>query len=142
MGVSTTDENAQPVTESRRRRSIFRRGEDALAHTVYGLILTLATIGELIHHEASAEASIAWLIGAGAVLLALAARRYPFFPAECRGDEAALLQLAQPLIRPSDVTVCLGGLSDSARLLIRESKANSKRGSLSSFGSHPFCVTS
>lgn len=70
MGVSTTDENAQPVTESRRRRSIFRRGEDALAHTVYGLILTLATIGELIHREASAEASIAWLIGAGAVLLA------------------------------------------------------------------------
>jgi hypothetical protein len=67
--VSTTDENAQPVTETR-RRSVFRRGEDALAHTVYGLILTLATVGELIHHEESAEASIAWLLGAGAVLLA------------------------------------------------------------------------
>ena len=69
VGVSTTDENAQPVSE-RRRRSIFRRGEDALAHTVYGLILTLATIGELIHHEESAGVSVAWLIGAGAVLLA------------------------------------------------------------------------
>ena len=68
VGVPTTDENAQPVTE--RRRSIFRRGEDALAHTVYGLILTLATVGELIHHEVSAQASMAWLIGAGVVLLA------------------------------------------------------------------------
>ena len=70
VGVPTTDENAQPVTEPQRRRSIFRRGEDALAHVVYGLILTLATVGELIHHEESAEASIAWLIGAGVVLLA------------------------------------------------------------------------
>ena len=32
------------MTKSR-RRSLFRRGEDALAHTVYGLILTIATIG-------------------------------------------------------------------------------------------------
>jgi hypothetical protein len=69
LGVSTTDKNAQPVTESR-RRSVFRRGEDSLAHTVYGLILTLATVGELIHHEESAGASVAWLLGAGAVLLA------------------------------------------------------------------------
>ena len=68
-GVSTTDENEQPVTESR-QRSVFRRGENALAHTVYGLILTLATVGELIHHEVSAQASMAWLIGAGVVLLA------------------------------------------------------------------------
>jgi hypothetical protein len=58
------------VTEPRRRRSIFRRGENTLAHAVYGLILTLATVGELIHHEESAGASVAWLIGAGAVLLA------------------------------------------------------------------------
>lgn len=57
------------MTESG-RRSVFRRGENALAHTVYGLILTLATVGELIHHEESAGASIAWLLGAGAVLLA------------------------------------------------------------------------
>jgi serine/threonine protein kinase len=34
---------------------------------------------------------------AGAVLLSLFARRYPFFPASARGDEAALLQLAQLL---------------------------------------------
>jgi hypothetical protein len=53
-----------------RRRSIFRRGEDALAHAVYGLILTLATVGELIHHEQTAGASVAWLLGAGVVLLA------------------------------------------------------------------------
>ena len=57
------------MTESR-RRSLFRRGEDSLAHTVYGLILMLATVGELLHHGESAVASIAWLIGAGAVLLA------------------------------------------------------------------------
>lgn len=53
-----------------RRRSLFLRGEDTLAHTVYGLILTLATLGELIHHEVSAGVSAAWLLGAGAVLLA------------------------------------------------------------------------
>lgn len=49
--------------------SIFRRGEVPLAHTVYGLILALATVGELIHHEVSAAASVAWLLGASAVLL-------------------------------------------------------------------------
>lgn len=69
LTVSTTDEDAQAATGSR-RRSVFRRGETALAHTVYGLILTLATVGELIHHEESAGASVAWLLGAGAVLLA------------------------------------------------------------------------
>ena len=69
LAVSTTDENARAATGSR-RRSVFRRGEIALAHTVYGLILTLATVGELIHHEESAGASVAWLLGAGAVLLA------------------------------------------------------------------------
>lgn len=67
--MSTTSGDVIPVTESR-RRSLFPRGEDALAHTVYGLILTLATVGELIHHEESAGASVAWLLGAGAVLLA------------------------------------------------------------------------
>ena len=50
--------------------SIFRRGEVPLAHTVYGLILTLATVGELLHHEESAASSVAWLLGASAVLLA------------------------------------------------------------------------
>ena len=40
-----------------------------MAHTVYGLILALATVGELIHHEVSAAASVAWLVGASAVLL-------------------------------------------------------------------------
>lgn len=57
------------MTKSR-RRSLFPHGEDALAHTVYGLILTIATVGELIHHEESAGASVAWLLGGGAVLLA------------------------------------------------------------------------
>ncbi len=37
---------------------------------VYGLILMLATVGELIHHEESAGTSVAWLLGAGAVLFA------------------------------------------------------------------------
>jgi len=67
--MATTDESAQPVSESG-RWSIFGRGENALAHTVYGMILTLATVGELIHHEESARTSVAWLIGAGLVLLA------------------------------------------------------------------------
>ena len=64
-----TDGSAKPALGSR-RRSIFHPGEDALAHTVYGLILTLATVGELIHHEASSGSSVAWLVGAGAVMLA------------------------------------------------------------------------
>jgi hypothetical protein len=51
-------------------RTIFRRGEVPLAHTVYGLILTLATVGELIHHEVAAATSVAWLLGASAVLVA------------------------------------------------------------------------
>jgi hypothetical protein len=66
--VSSEDEVSAGRTA--RSRSLFRRGEDALAHTVYGLILTLATLGELIHHEVSAAVSVAWLLGAGAVLLA------------------------------------------------------------------------
>lgn len=52
-----------------RRRSLFQRGEDVLAHAVYGLILTMATVGELIHHEVSSGVAVAWLLGAGAVLL-------------------------------------------------------------------------
>ncbi len=51
------------------KTSIFRRGELPLAHTVYGLILALATVGELIHHEVSAAASVAWLLAASVVLL-------------------------------------------------------------------------
>jgi hypothetical protein len=51
-------------------RSVFNRSEIAVAHTVYGLILTLATLGELIHNDASSRASVAWLLGAGVVLLA------------------------------------------------------------------------
>jgi uncharacterized membrane protein len=63
---------AGPADQDRhvRNTSIFRRGELPLAHTVYGLILTLATVGELIHHEVSAVPSVAWLLGASAVLLA------------------------------------------------------------------------
>lgn len=49
--------------------STFKRGEVALAHTVYGLILTLATVGELIHEEVTAGVAVAFLLGAGAVLL-------------------------------------------------------------------------
>ena len=57
LAVPTTDGDAQAATGSR-RRSVFRRGETALARTVYGLILTLATVGELVHHEESAGASV------------------------------------------------------------------------------------
>ncbi len=63
--TKTAGQGRQVHTES-----VFRRGELPLAHTVYGLILTIATVGELIHHEVSATASVAWLLGASAVLLA------------------------------------------------------------------------
>lgn len=52
------------------QQSLFQRSEVTLAHAVYGLILTVATLGELIHHEVSAQAAVLWLLGAGAVLLA------------------------------------------------------------------------
>ena len=49
--------------------SVFKRGEVILAHTVYGLILTLATVGELLHEDVEADVAVAWLLAAGAVLL-------------------------------------------------------------------------
>lgn len=50
--------------------SVFRRAESVLAHAVYGLILTIAMLGELLEHEVSAGHAVAWLLGSGAVLLA------------------------------------------------------------------------
>ena len=53
-----------------RQDSVFQRGESRLAHAVYGLILTIATLGELVEHDVSAGHAAAWLLGSGAVLLA------------------------------------------------------------------------
>ncbi|MGI9577253.1 MAG: hypothetical protein ACR2OH_03545 [Microthrixaceae bacterium] len=58
------------ATSGHQHAPVFRRSESSLAHAVYGLILTLATVGELIHVEASAWTSVGWLLGAGGVLLA------------------------------------------------------------------------
>jgi hypothetical protein len=74
----TTDPPVEPASTKAaasdgrraRRRSLFSRGEHVIAHTVYGVILTLATLGELIHHEVAAGTSVAWLLGSGVVLLA------------------------------------------------------------------------
>jgi hypothetical protein len=49
--------------------SVFRRSESVVAHAVYGLILTMATLGELLEHHVSAGTAVAWLLGSGAVLL-------------------------------------------------------------------------
>jgi hypothetical protein len=49
---------------------LFRRSEMVIDRLVYGLILTLATLGELIRQEVTAGLAVAWLLGAGAVLLA------------------------------------------------------------------------
>jgi hypothetical protein len=62
----TQDPEGSPM----RQDSVFRRGESALAHAVYGLILTIATLGELVEHDVSARHAVAWLFGSGAVLLA------------------------------------------------------------------------
>ena len=48
---------------------IVRRARTFLSHAVYGLILTLATVGELIRHGSDARESVAWVLGAGGVLL-------------------------------------------------------------------------
>ena len=63
----TTAGRPEPVAPS--PAPVYRRSEVALAHAVYGLILTLATLGELINYEVTAGVSVAWLLGAGAVLL-------------------------------------------------------------------------
>ena len=70
--AARADDSAATADQDRHapNSSVFRRGELPLAHTVYGLILALATVGELLHHEVSAPASVAWLLGASAVLLA------------------------------------------------------------------------
>ncbi len=49
--------------------SVLERARTFLSHGVYGLILTLATVGELIRHDSEARESVAWLLGAGGVLL-------------------------------------------------------------------------
>lgn len=59
-----------PADSSAQQESVFRRSETALAHAVYGLILMMATLGELLEHHVSAGTAVAWLLGAGAVLLA------------------------------------------------------------------------
>jgi hypothetical protein len=67
--VATTDLTA--ADEARlQTRSAFSRGEVGLAHTVYGLILIVATLGELVHYESTSKAAVVWLLGAGAVLVA------------------------------------------------------------------------
>ncbi len=50
-------------------RSVVRRAQTFLSHGVYGLLLTLATVGELIRHGSDARESVAWILGAGGVLL-------------------------------------------------------------------------
>ncbi len=59
-----------PQTASGDPQSVFPRGESWLAHAVYGLLLTMATVGELLRHEIPAWSSTGWLLGAGAVLFA------------------------------------------------------------------------
>ncbi|MEA2001593.1 MAG: hypothetical protein U9N84_06875 [Actinomycetota bacterium] len=58
------------MSRSRRSRHlpVFRRNETPLAHAVYGLILTMATLGELINHEVGAGEAVLWLLGGGALL--------------------------------------------------------------------------
>ena len=66
----TADGGAAETQQEFGSRSVFDRSEIAIAHAVYGLILTLATLGELLHVDTSSRLSVAWLLGAGAVLLA------------------------------------------------------------------------
>jgi hypothetical protein len=69
--TSSTDGQGDSADESSEQISwsVFPRGELPIAHGVYGLILALATIAELIAHDVSAKVSVAWLLGASAVLL-------------------------------------------------------------------------
>ncbi len=52
------------------RHSLFPRSESSLAHGVYGLIITIALLGELLHEDVENGEAALWLLGGGAVLLA------------------------------------------------------------------------
>lgn len=99
-----------------RNTSIFRRGELPLAHTVYGLILTLATVGELIHHELSAAASVAWLLGASAVLLAAHLFSDVLAHLASTQDDPNWSELIS--IGHEDVSVTYGGLGAAAIMAV------------------------
>lgn len=125
--MSSTNENTRQVTESRRRPT-FRRSEDALAHTIYGLILTIATVGELIHHKESAGASVAWLLGAGAVLLAAHLFSDVLAHVAARRDDpiwSATLRIGR-----ADVAVTFGFISAALIMVIAELTGLDTQGAL------------
>jgi hypothetical protein len=96
--------------------SIFRRGEVPLAHTVYGLILALATVGELIHHEVSAAASVAWLLGASAVLLGAHLFSDALARLASTRDDPHWSEIVS--IGHEDVSVVYGGLGGAAIMAV------------------------
>ena len=87
-----------------------------MSHTVYGLILSLATLGELLNHRSPADEAAFWLFGTGAVL----------FAAHAFSDTLARLVAADGevgargvmSIGRNDLAVSLGGFAMGATMLV------------------------
>ncbi len=70
MSTDQRERREVSKTQTTQPRLIAHFDEPQLTHVVYGVLLTLATVGELIDHDAEVRLSLAWLLGGGAVLLA------------------------------------------------------------------------
>ncbi len=93
----------------------FRRSEHALSHMVYGLILAVATLGELIRHEVDALEAAAGLYLVGIVLLAahLFSDVFARLLAEERMHLRGVLQIGY-----NDLAVAAGGVIMGTTMLI------------------------
>jgi hypothetical protein len=69
MSDSQRERHDVPETQTTHPRFVARFDEPQLTHVVYGVLLTLATLGELLDHDAEIGLSLRWLLGGGAVAL-------------------------------------------------------------------------
>jgi hypothetical protein len=108
---------AEP-TAAEEGTTLFRRSEHALSHIVYGLILALAALGELINHEASAGEAALALFGTGIVLLA--AHSFADVLARLVATSGDVGFLGVVRIGRHDLAVALGGFVMGAVMLLAD----------------------
>jgi hypothetical protein len=96
----------------------FRRSEHAMSHIVYGLILAVSTLGELIDHEVDARDGAAALYATGLVLLAA----HLFSDVVARmiagNDDVRLGSVIR--IGTEDLSVALGGFAMGSAMLVAD----------------------
>ena len=94
----------------------FRRSEHSMSHIVYGLILAVATLGELIDHEVDALDGAAALYATGLVLLA--AHLFSDVMARMIAREEDVRLASVLSIGKEDASVALGGLAMGTAMLV------------------------